>query len=363
MTVRIELGKRMERKSWMHWLNSSSDNRKSKTWGERRVIIQNQKWVALCAFLLTVCGARGEAQEPKKIPRVGVLVTGSGSYVGRDAFPQTLRELGYIEGHNIVIEYRSAEGKNARQPELARELVNMNVDVLVSGGGNDVTRALMQATKTIPIVMTAGSDAVARGLISSLARPGGNVTGLTSLWDDLTGKRLELLKDTIPKLSRVAVLWHSSGGRKTQWKASQAAAQQLNLQLHSMEIRTAEDLETAFREAVKARSGAVAVTQSSEVGANHEKVIDLALKHRLPAIYAIPEYAEAGGLIAYGGNRRDLARRAAIYVDKILKGAKPAELPVEQPAKFELVVNLKTAKQIGLPIPPGVLARADRVMK
>jgi putative ABC transport system substrate-binding protein len=221
----------------------------------------------------------------------------------------------------------------------------------------------MQATKTIPIVMTAGSDAVARGLISSLARPGGNVTGLTSLWDDLTGKRLELLKDTIPKLSRVAVLWHSSGGRKTQWKASQTAAQQLNLQLHSMEIRTAEDLETAFREAVKARSGAVAVTQSSEVGANHEKVIDLALKHRLPAIYAIPEYAEAGGLIAYGGNRRDLARRAAIYVDKILKGAKPAELPVEQPAKFELVVNLKTAKQIGLPIPPGVLARADRVMK
>ncbi len=160
-----------------------------------------------------------QAQEPKKIPRVGVLVTGSGSYIGRDAFPQTLRELGYIEGHNIIIEYRSAEGKSARQPELARELVNMNVDVLVSGGGNDVTRSLMQATKTIPIVMTAGSDAVARGLISSLARPGGNVTGLTSLWDDLTGKRLELLKDAIPKLTRVAVLWHSSGGRRTQWKA------------------------------------------------------------------------------------------------------------------------------------------------
>jgi putative ABC transport system substrate-binding protein len=221
----------------------------------------------------------------------------------------------------------------------------------------------MQATKTIPIVMTAGSDAVARGLIFSLARPGGNVTGLTSLWDDLTGKRLELLKDTLPKLSRVAVLWHSSGGRKTQWKASQAAAQPLNLQLHSMEMQSGDDLETAFREAVKARSSAVIVTQSSEVGANHERVIDLALKHRLPAIYAIPEYSEAGGLMAYGGNRRDLARRAAIYVDKILKGAKPADLPVEQPTKFELVINLKTAKQIDLTIPPNVLARADRVIK
>ena len=304
-----------------------------------------------------------EAQEPKKIPRVGVLVTGSGSYVGRDAFPQTLRELGYIEGHNIVIEYRSAEGKSARQPELARELVKMNVDVLVSGGGNDVTRSLMQATKTIPIVMTAGSDAVARGLISSLARPGGNVTGLTSLWDDLTGKRLELLKDAVPKLTRVAVLWHSSGGRRTQWKASQAAARELNLQLHSMEIHSAEDLENVFREAAKARSGAVAVTQSSEVGSNPQRVINLASKHRLPAIYAIPEYAESGGLMAYGTNRVDLYRRAALYVDKILKGANPGELPVEQPTKFELVINLQAAKQIDLMLPQGVLARADKVIK
>jgi putative ABC transport system substrate-binding protein len=221
----------------------------------------------------------------------------------------------------------------------------------------------MQATKTIPIVMTAGSDAVARGLISSLARPGGNVTGVTSLWDDLTGKRLELLKDRIPKLSRVAVLWNSSGGRQTQWKASQTAARQLNLQLHSMEIHTAEDLENIFKEAVKARNGAIAVTQSSEVGSNHQRVIDLASKHRLPAIYAIPEYAEVGGLMAYGGSRTDLARRAAVYVDKILKGAKAGELPVEQPTKFEFVINLKAAKEIGLTIPPNVLARADRVIR
>ena len=314
-------------------------------------------------ILLFALSAPVDAQQQKKHPRIGVLVTGSRASVWHDAFRQALRELGYMEGQNIAIEYRSAEGKNDRQPELARELVDRKVDVLISGGGNDVTRALMQATKTIPIVMTAGSDAVARGLISSLARPGGNVTGLTSLWDDLTGKRLELLKDTIPKLSLVAVLWHSSGGRKTQWKASQAAAQQLNLQLHSMEIKSGDDLENAFRGAVKTRSGAVAVTQSSEVGANHERVIGLASKHRLPAIYAIPEYAEAGGLMAYGGNRRDLARRASIYVDKILKGAKSAELAVEQPTKFELVINLKTAKQIGVTIPPQMLARADRVVK
>ena len=317
---------------------------------------------ALTALLLGL-SVPADAQHATKIPRVGVLVTGSGSNIWHDAFRQALRELGYIERQNIVIEYRSAEGRSARQPELARELVDMNVDVLVSGGGNDVTRALMQATKTIPIVMTAGSDAVARGLISSLARPGGNVTGLTSLWDDLTGKRLELLKDTIPNLSRVAVLWHSSGGQRTQWKASQTAARQLNLQLHSMEIHTAEDLESVFKEARKARSGAIAVTQSSEVGSNHQRVIVLASKHRLPAIYAIPEYSEVGGLMAYGGNRADLSRRAATYVDKILKGAKPAELPVEQPTKYELVINLKTAKQIGMIIPSQVLARADKVIK
>jgi putative tryptophan/tyrosine transport system substrate-binding protein len=318
--------------------------------------------LALCSMLLAPCFAV-EAQQPKKVPRIGVLLSGSRTPVWGEAFRQALRELKYIEGQNIAIEYRNAEGRSQRQPEIARELVAMKVDVLISGGGNDVTGALMQATKSIPIVMTAGSNAVARGLISSLARPGGNVTGITSNWDDLSGKRLELLKEAIPKVSRIAVLWNSSGGRQTQWKASQTAAKEMNLQLHSMQIRTADDLENAFKDAVKARSGAVAVTQSSEVGANVQRVIQLAKKHRLPAIYAIPEYAEAGGLMAYGGSRSDLARRAAIYVDKILKGAKAAELPVEQPMKFEFIINLKAAKQIGLTIPPNVLARADKVIR
>ena len=319
-------------------------------------------FIAVCALLFAL-RVPVEAQQTKKMPRIGILLSGSRTPIWGDAFRQALRELGYIDGQNIAIEYRTAEGRTKRQPELARELVAMKVDVLVAGGGNDVTGALMQATKSIPIVMTAGSNAMARGMVSSLARPGGNVTGITSNWDDLSGKRLELLTEIIPKLSRIAVLWNSSGGRATQWKASQTAAKQLKLQLHSMQIHTGGELESAFKEAINARSGAVAVTQSSEIGANIQRVFQLATKHRLPAIYAIPEYAEAGGMMAYGGSRNDLARRAAVYVDKILKGAKAAELPVEQPTKFELVINLKTAKQIGLTIPPNVLARADRVIR
>jgi putative ABC transport system substrate-binding protein len=327
--------------------------------------IQNRKYVAIIALGITLalCGAVAEAQQAKEIPRIGVLLSGSRTPVWGQAFRDALRELGYVEGQNIAIEYRNAEGRNDRQNQLARELVAMKVDILVAGGGNDVTRSLMQATRSIPIVMTAGSNAVGRGLISSLARPRGNVTGITSNWDDLSGKRLELLKETIPKVSRIAVLWNSTGGRQTQWKASQAAAKEMNLQLHSMQIQTADDLEKVFKEAVKVRSGAVAVTQTSEVGGNIDHIIQLASKHRLPAIYATPEFVDAGALMAYGGSRSDLARRAAIHVDKILKGARPADLPVEQPTKFELVINLKTAKQIGLTIPPNVLARADRVIR
>jgi putative tryptophan/tyrosine transport system substrate-binding protein len=304
-----------------------------------------------------------EAQQQNKINRIGVLLSGSRTPVWSETFRQALRDLGYIEGQNIIIEYRNAEGRSDRQAKLARELVGMKVDVLIASGGNDVTGALMKATNSIPIIMTAGSNPVARGLISSLARPGGNVTGTTSIWDDLSGKRLELLKETIPTVSLIAVLWNSSGGRNTQWKASQAAAEEMKLQLHSMQIRTGDDLGSVFKEAVEKRSGALAVTQSSEVATNIQRVIQLAAKHQLPAIYAIPEYAEDGGLMAYGGSRTDLARRTASYVDRILKGAKAADLPVEQPTKFELVINLKTAEQIGVTIPPNVLARADKVIR
>ena len=316
---------------------------------------------AVSALLFCLCGGL-EAQQAKT-PRIGVLLSGSRNPVSGEAFKNALQGLGYVEGKNILIEYRNAAGDSRRQLQLAKELVALQPAILVASGGNDVTQALMTATKTIPIVMTAGSNPVERGMIASLARPGGNVTGVTASWDDLSGKRLELLREMIPDVSRVAVLWNSTGGRQTQWTASQAAAKEMNLQLHSMEIRTADDLEIAFKEAVKARSGAVAVTQSSEIGTNIARVIALTIKHRLPSIYATPEHADPGGLIAYGGSRSELARRAAIYVDKILKGAKPAELPVEQPTKFELVINLKTAKQIGLTIPPNVLARADRVIR
>jgi putative tryptophan/tyrosine transport system substrate-binding protein len=271
--------------------------------------------------------------------------------------------LGYVEGQNITIEARAAGGNNGRLRALAVELVHLKVEVLIAAGGNEVTRALKDATTTTPIVMIAGSDAVARGLVSSLARPAGNVTGSTSLWDELTGKRLELLKETVTNLSRVAVLWQSTGGRATQWKASEAAGKQLDLRLYSMEVRKAEDLENAFQQAAKARSSALAVTQTSLVSLNIKKITQLAARHGLPSIYAMSEHAESGGLMAYGSNRAELFRRAAWYVDRILKGANPAELPVEQPAKFEFVVNLNAAKQIGLTVPPSVLARADRVIR
>jgi putative ABC transport system substrate-binding protein len=222
----------------------------------------------------------------KKIPRIGILDSGTVSTSsGRiEAFHQGLRQLGYIEGQNITIEYRYAEGHNERLRELAVELVGLKTDVLVAAGGNSTTRALNQATKTIPIVMTGGSDAVDGGIIPSLARPGGNVTGLTSLWDDLSGKRLELLKETVPKLSRIAVLWNESGGRNTQWKANQTAAQQLGLQVHSMGVRNAAALESAFNEAVKARSGALTVTSSTLFSANQRRIADLATKSRLPTM-------------------------------------------------------------------------------
>ncbi|TMA87713.1 MAG: ABC transporter substrate-binding protein [Deltaproteobacteria bacterium] len=310
-------------------------------------------WLAIGAWLNALCVV-AEAQQAKKVPLIGLLDTGTASSSsGRiEAFRQGLRELGYVEGQNISIDYRYSE--------LAVELARVKVDILVASGGNSTTRALNQASKTIPIVMTSGSDAVDGAVVSSLARPGGNITGLTSLNDDLGGKRLQLLKETVPKVSRVGVLWEGGGN---QWRAIQAAARELRLQVHSVEIRSGDDFEGAFKEAINAHIGALTVTASTLFSAHQRRIAALVTKNRLPAMYASQAYVDAGGLMYYGPNTSDLYRRAAVYVDKILKGAKPADLPVEQPKKFEFIVNLKAAKQIGLKIPPNVLARADKVIK
>jgi putative ABC transport system substrate-binding protein len=271
-----------------------------------------------------------------------------------------LHERGYIEGKNIAFEYRTAENRNDRLPALANELVHLNVDVLVASSGNAV-RALKNATSTIPIVFLLAGDPVAAGLIDSLARPGGNITGFTTIGLELTGKRLELLKETVPKLARVAVLWDPASVQV--WKESQFPARELGLQLHSMEVRSANDIENAFKGAIKAGSAALAVTQSPLVNSNLKKIADLAAKNQLPAIYGRADFVDSGGLMSYGADQEEPYRRLAYYIDRILKGANPADLPVERPMAFELVMNFKTAKVLGLTIPPIVLMRVTRVVK
>ena len=340
-------------------LHSFSDNRKSK--------IENRKWVGISAIVLslTVCGAEVDAQQPAKIPRIGFLSTPSLSIISPriEAFGQGLRELGYVEGKNIVIEWRSAEGKLDRVPALAAELVRLKVDVIVTGGATD-TRAAKEATNTIPIVMAQDSDPVGSGFVASLARPGGNVTGLSTLAPEVSGKRLELLKEILPKLSRVAVMGISTRpGNAQSLKEVELAAGAFKVKLQYLDVLDPKDIETAFRAASKGRAEAVLVLQSPFFNSQRNQLVDLAIKSRLPAIYPQTEYTEAGGLMYYGANTPDFYRRAATYVDKILKGTKPADIPVEQPRKFELIINLKAAKQIGLTIPPDVLARADRVIK
>ena len=319
--------------------------------------------ILVAAATLTVAMV-ANAQQPTKIPRIGYLTTTSPSNTGREeAFRQGLRELGYVEGKNIVIEWRWAEGKLDRLPDLAAELVRLKVDIIVSAGPA-VTPPLKEATKTIPIVMEQDNDPVGNGFVASLARPGGNITGLATLAPEISGKRLELLKEIVPKLSRLAVLGTSTvPGSAQQLKEVQRAAGALGVKLQYLDVLDPKDIETAFREAGKERADAVLTLTSSILLSHRAQLADLAVKNRLPAIYAQPEYVEAGGLMTYGVNLADLYRRAATYVDKILKGAKPADLPVEQPKKFEFVINLKTAKQIGLTIPPNVLARADKVIK
>jgi len=320
--------------------------------------------LTLGAMLLALC-VSAEAQQPKNVPRIGFLgfTSLSGIAARIEAFRQGLRELGYVEGKDIVIEYRAAEGKLDRLPALAAELVRLKVDVIVTSGLGS-TRPANEATNTIPIVMTQDPDPVGNGFVASLARPGRNITGLSTLSPELSGKRLDLLKEIIPKLSRVAVLGTSTNASTAQsLRETELAAGALAVKLQYLDVRGPKDIEAAFRAASKERADAVLVLGGPVIASQGTQILDLVIKSRLPAIYESGVIVEAGALMSYGVSRTDLARRAATYVDKILKGAKPADLPVEQPIKFEFIVNLKAAKQIGLTIPPNVLARADKVIK
>jgi putative ABC transport system substrate-binding protein len=307
-------------------------------------------------------GAVVEAQQPAKVAKIGWLGARSAGG-GARSLGRELQELGYVEGKNITFESRYADDRLDRLAALADELVRLKVDVLVMPSTNEALAA-KNATRTIPIVFLNVPDPVAAGLVDSLPRPGGNITGFTTIAAVLAGKRLELLQETIPKLSRVAVLWDPQNrGSMQQWKESQLSARDLGLQLHSMEVSSADKFESAFKEAVNARSAALAVTLNSLANSNQKRIAGLATKNRLPAIYPRGDYVVSGGLMSYGPDQAEPYRRAALMVDKILKGAKPADLPVEQPTQFELRINLKTAKALGLPIPPVVLMRAEKVIK
>jgi putative ABC transport system substrate-binding protein len=316
--------------------------------------------IAVAALVFAV-SFPARAQQ-KKIPRIGVLFIGSKNQPHLEAFKHGLRERGYTEGKNILLEYRYAEGNNDRLPQLAAELVRGKVDVIVTTASVSAVAA-RRATKTIPIVMTTGNP-LESGLAASLAKPGGNVTGLTVLSADLSGKRVELLTETFPKTTRIAALqspqdFEAGAG----YKETQEAAKAFSLRLHPVEVQSANDFEPAFAQMNKAGETALLVILSPMITFNSRRIVELALKYRLPGMYPTKQFAEEGGLMSYGPLIGDLYRRAATYVDKILKGAKSGELPVEQPTKFELVINLKTANQIGVTIPPSVLARADRVIK
>jgi putative ABC transport system substrate-binding protein len=316
-------------------------------------------WLLTTVFLAVVSV---EAQQPKKVPRIGFLSPHSrASSVRIETFRQGLRDLGYVEGQNIVIEQRYAEG-NPGLPGLAAELVSLKVDVIFAVT-TPAVQAAKKATTTVPIVTVSG-DPVGFGFVASLARPGGNITGLANLTPELVGKRLELLKEVLPRVSRVAVLWNpDSTGAALRMRETEAAASSLGLKLQPVEVRGPNDFEHAFSAMKKERADALVPLRSPLIEAQGKQIVELAAKNRLPAMHDSREFSEAGGLMSYGAMGADLDRRAATYVDKILKGAKPADLPVEQPTQFELIINLKTAKQIGLTIPPNVLARADRVIK
>jgi putative tryptophan/tyrosine transport system substrate-binding protein len=305
-----------------------------------------------------------EAQLPPKAAKIGFLMSGSGSSARLASFRREFLKLGYVEGKNVTLQSRAADFHYDRLPSLADELVKLKVDVIVTPGAND-TRAAKNATTTIPIVFLGTvSDPVSLGLVESLARPGGNVTGFTSIGSVLASKRLALINEVIPNLSRVAVLWNPQNtGSAEIWKETHVAAKVLGLQLHSMAVNSADQFESAFKQAVKAQSGALIMTGGGLIAANHKLIVELTTKNRLPAIFNSKAEVANGGLISYGHDEIEAFLRPAVMVDKILKGAKAADLPVEQPTKFELAINLKTAKQIGVTIPANVLARADRVIK
>src|SRR5215813_10437962 len=319
----------------------------------------------LVAVVLLALGVIAEAQQRKKIPRIGYLAATSLSVNAAriGAFKQGLRELGYVEGKNIVIEWRSADGKLDRLPALAAELVRLKVAVIVTSGGA-LTRRAKAATSTVPIVMTNDPDPVGDGFVASLARPGGNITGLSTFAPELSGKRLEILREVVPRLSRVAVLGSSTAtGYAQTLKEIEPAAKAFKMQLQFLDVLHAEDVETAFRAASQGRAQGVLTLNSAILGSQRAQIAELAVKKRLPVVYHQTDFVEGGGLMSYGVNVPDLSRRAATYVDKILKGAKPGDIPVEQPTKFELVINLKTAKALGLTIPQSLLIRADEIIR
>jgi ABC-type uncharacterized transport system substrate-binding protein len=317
--------------------------------------------LALSALLLAHSVSAGAQQT--KVPRIGVLILGAPPNANLDAFIQGLRELGYIEGKNLLIDYRFAEGRAERLPELATELVRLKVDAIFTAGTPAIF-ALKQATKTIPVVFFSTSDPVGTGVVASLAHPGGNITGISVLASDLWPKRLELLKEIFPKLTRVAMLWNKgNAGMALEAKATQEVAGPLGVSLQDRGVKDPNELDVVFLAMTKDRPDGFLALMDPVLNSYQKRILDFLAQNRLPAIFENRNWVEAGGLISYGANYADAHRRAATLIDKVLKGAKPADLPVEQPTKFELVINLKTAKQIGLTIPPNVLARADKVIR
>ena len=331
--------------------------------------MDRREFIGTLAGGLVTAPLAAEAQQADKMARIGYLAfnLAAGDPRIREAFLQGLRDLGYVEGRNLLIEYRDAAGKTERFPALAAELVALKVDVIVAGGGTLAALAAKQATTTLPIVFAAVGNPVAEGLVTSLARPGGNVTGLSLVQQELVGKSLELLKQAVPEVSRVALLLKPDAmpdrAKKDRLNAADVAARALGVRLQVVEARGPEDFDRAFSDMTRARAGALAVLATPVFDSERRRLVDLAAKNRLPTVYSYRSYVEAGGLMSYGPDLADSFRRAATYVDRILKGARPGDLPVEQPTKFELVINLKTAKTLGLTIPPSLLQRADEVIQ